>query len=46
MNMQAQYEHIEKRLEELRIKAGGEADKLSSESDYFREYEKIMDEME
>ena len=42
-NFQEQYEHIEKRLHELKGKVDGT--KLTKESEYFREYEKVLERM-
>ncbi len=41
--MQAQYEHIEKRLHELKGKVDG--NKLTKESEYFDQYEEILNQM-
>ena len=44
-NAEAQYESIQKRLDELKGKAEDPL-KMTSESDYYKEYEKIIDQME
>lgn len=43
LNMKAQEEHIEKRLDELKGKVDGKT--MTKESDYFKEYEDLMNKM-